>query len=89
MMAEMEKLVSDVRREFQIPPYFPDEAIFNYLEEGKEKLDKLNPGRDIEKDKTFRMLLKNYAYYAYHHKVHEWEKNYQSEILAWQLGSEV
>ena len=85
----MEKLVSEVRREFQIPPYFPDDALQNYLREGKERLDKLNPGRDIEKDHTFRMLLKYYAYYAYNHKVNEWEQNYANTILSWQLGSEV
>lgn len=85
----MEELIAQVRMEFQIPPYFPDDSILNYLEEGKERLDKLNPGRNFEKDKTFRMLLKNYAYYAYHHKVNEWEVNYANVILSWQLGSEV
>ena len=84
----MEKLAVEVRREFQIPPYFPDEALIQYLEEGKERLDFLNPGRDIDNDMTFRMLLKNYVYYAYHHKVNEWEQNYAAVILSWQLGSE-
>lgn len=84
----MEKLAVEVRREFQIPPYFPDEALTQYLKEGKERLDFLNPGRDIESDMTFRMLLKNYVYYAYHHKVNEWEQNYAAVILSWQLGSE-
>lgn len=85
----MEKLVSEVRREFQIPPYFPDDALENYLREGKARLDGLNPGRELGSDQTFRMLLKNYVYYAYHHKVNEWEQNYASLILSWQLESEV
>lgn len=85
----MEKLLAEVRREFQIPPYFPDDALENYIREGKTRLEGLNPGRDIEKDSTFRMLLKNYVYYAYHHKINEWEINYASLILNWQLGSEV
>lgn len=85
----MDKLVAEVRREYQIPPYFPDSGIGQYLKEGKARLDELNPGRDMEKDMIFRMLLKSYAYYAYHHKVDEWEKNYASLILSWQLGSEV
>ena len=59
-----------------------------YVKEGKERLEKLNPGSDLEKDHTFRMLLKNYVYYAYHHKVNEWEQNYASLILNWQLGTE-
>lgn len=85
----MEELASEVREEFQIPPYFPEEIIERYLEEGKARLDGLNPGRDVEKDSVFRMLLKNYVYYAYHHKVNEWEQNYANAILSWQLGSEV
>lgn len=85
----MEVLIEEIRLEFQIPPYFPDGALQSYIEEGKERLDGLNPGRNIETDKTFRMLLKNYVYYAYHHKAHEWEQNYASLILSWQLGSEV
>lgn len=89
-MAEsmIEVLAVQIRREFQIPPYFPDDALENYIREGKERLDKLNPGRDLEKDFTFRMLLKNYVNYAYHHKVNEWEQNYANTILSWQLGSE-
>jgi len=85
----MENLLIEVREEFQIPPYFPDEAIGRYLNEGKARLDGLNPGRNIETDLTFRSLLKNYAYYAYHHKLNEWEQNYANLILSWQLGSEV
>ena len=85
----MENLVKEVREEFQIPPYFSDEGLKRYLQEGKTRLDELNPGRYFDTDLTFRMLLKNYTYYAYHHKVHEWEQNYANLILNWQLGSEV
>lgn len=85
----MEELLKEVRREFQIPPYFPDEAVMKYLEEGNERLEGLNPGRNIDNDITFRMLLKNYVYYAYNHKVNEWEVNYANTILNWQLGREV
>ena len=85
----MEILIAQIRREFQIPPYFPDDVLERYIDEGKERLDGLNPGRDIEKDLTYRMLLKNYVYYAYHHKVNEWEQNYASVILSWQMGTEV
>lgn len=85
----MEKLIEEVRREFQIPPYFPDAGIENYIKEGIEWLDRLNPGSDYDNDLTYRSLLKNYAYYAYHHKINEWEKNYATLILGWQMGSEV
>ena len=83
-----EKFIGEVRNEFQIPPFFRDEWLMNYVKEGKARLDALNPGRDIETDLTYRSLLKNYIYYAYHHRIDDWERNYQSLILSWQMGSE-
>lgn len=88
-MAELEKIVYEVRREFQIPPFFPDEGLMNYAKEGQARLTYLNPKADWEKDCTYRSLLKNYIYYAYHHRLHEWEENYRNLIVSWQLGSEV
>lgn len=85
----LEELINEVRMEFQIPPYFPDESIYNYLTEGKARLDALNPGRDLKNDTVFRTLLKNYVYYAYNHRVYEFEENYGPLILGWQLESEV
>lgn len=82
-------LVREVRRDFQIPPYFEDEGLIRYAKEGEAYLLELNPGKNIEIDHTYRMLLKNYMYYAYHHIVYEWEQNYASLILKWQLESEV
>ena len=84
----MLELAAQVREEFQIPPYFPDEGLTRYLEEGEARLLFLNPIAN-QQDKTYLMLLKNYAYYAYHHKVNEWEENYKNLIVSWQLGSEV
>lgn len=86
---ELEQLIVEVRREFQIPPFFPDDSLENYIKEGYTRLMKLNPVAQLKFDLDFRMLLKNYTYYAYHHKINEWEKNYNSLILSWQLGSEV
>lgn len=88
-MAELEKIVYEVRREFQIPPFFPDEGLMNYAKEGQARLTYLNPKASLEKDCTYRSLLKNYIYYAYHHRLHEWEENYRNLIVSWQLGSEV
>ena len=88
-MAELEKIVYEVRREFQIPPFFPDEGLVNYAKEGQARLTYLNPKANLEKDCTYRSLLKNYIYYAYHHRLHEWEENYRNLIVSWQLGSEV
>lgn len=88
-MAELEKIVYEVRCEFQIPPFFPDEGLANYAKEGQARLTYLNPKANLEKDCTYRSLLKNYIYYAYHHRLHEWEENYRNLIVSWQLGSEV
>ena len=60
----LEEMIEEVRQEFQIPPYFPDESLLRYLKEGKHRLDTLNPGRSLETDDTFRSLLKNYVYYG-------------------------
>lgn len=83
------KLINEVRHDYQIPPYFGDEGLKNYALEGEMILINLNPGRDIEKDHVYRMLLKNYINYAYHKITNEWKTNYATMILEWQLGSEV
>ena len=83
-----EEIIYEIRKEFQIPPFFNDEQLINYVKEGKARLDALNPGRDPDTDLTFRSLLKNYVYYAYQHRIDDWERNYQSLILSWQMGSE-
>lgn len=85
----MEELVKEIREEFQIPPYFSNGNIANIAMEGKVYLETLNPVADFEKDMTFRMLVKNYTYYAYNHKVDEFHNNYGMSILTWQMGTEV
>ena len=82
-------LIDEVRQEFQIPPYFEDSGLKNYVLEGEAVLLGLNPGRDVESDLRYRSLLKSYVYYAYHHQINEWRKNYAFLILEWQLGTEV
>lgn len=85
----MEQLIDEIREEFQIPPYFPDESLANYIIEGETYLGTLNPVVKLEEDMMFRSLLKNYVYYAYNHRINEFVQNYRSLILSWQLGSEV
>lgn len=85
----MDQLIDEIREEFQIPPYFPDESLANYIIEGEAYLGTLNPVVKLEEDMMFRSLLKNYVYYAYNHRINEFDQNYRSLILSWQLGSEV
>lgn len=86
---QLVKIIAEIRSEFQIPPYFSDDGLKNFAKEGMRYLLSRNPLGNLEKDETFQMLLKNYVYYAYHHRVNEWKDNYASMILEWVLGSEV
>ena len=83
------EIIFEVRSEYQIPPYFQDEGLINFATEGYRYLLSRNPIGNIEKDETFQMLLKNYIYYAYFHRVNEWKDNYASMILEWVLNAEV
>lgn len=85
----IKKLAEEIRRDFQIPPYFKDEGLVNYILEGEAELLTLVPYADIEEDKTYRMLLKNYVNYAYYHRVNDWYTNYAAMKLSWQLRKEV
>lgn len=82
------KLIQEVRRDYQIPPFLKDETLKNFAIEGACLLKNLNPVCTTD-DEIFRMLLKNYIYYAYHHQTNEWKANYAELILSWQLGTEV
>lgn len=86
---ELSTLVKEMREEFQIPPYYSDNQLINLAKEGECTVGGLNPGCSITEDLTYRMLLKNYMYYAYHHRVCEFMDNYKSMILTWQMETEV
>lgn len=85
----LEDIVSEMRDEFQIPPYYDDAQLKNLAKEGYFALDKLNSGQDIKNDLQFRMLVKNYMYYGVHHRVNEFFDNYGQTILGWQANTEV
>ena len=86
---ELGTLVAEMRDEFQIPPYYEDKQLAILAKEGEQAVGGLNPGCSITDDLTYRMLLKNYMYYAYHHRVSEFMDNYASVILTWQMETEV
>lgn len=85
----LKNLVIEIREDFQIPPYFPDASLERFAKEGEAYLGALNVECDIETDLTYRSLLKNYVYYALHHRIDEFEQNYASMILSWQLNTEL
>lgn len=90
-MTEGERLllVQEMREEFQIPPYYSDDQLEILAKEGETVVGGLNPGQNIQNDLTYRMLVKNYMYYAMHHRVNEFMENYSSIILTWQMETEV
>lgn len=55
---ELTALVSEMRAEFQIPPYYEDSQLANLAREGECTVGSLNPGCNITTDLTYRMLLK-------------------------------
>lgn len=85
----METLVKEIREEYRIPPYYPDEVIERQVREGEVRLSRLNPGCDIESDLLYRSLVKTYVYYAFQNVTNEFFDNYASSILEWQMESEV
>jgi len=85
----MEELITEIREDYQIPPYFSNESLLRIINEGMAYLDRLNPGCNVQSDLVYRALVKNYSYYSYHHRIDEFEKNYAGMILTWQMESEV
>lgn len=81
-------LITEIRTDFQLPPYFPDDTIQRSIRFAENRLLTLNEEADFESDLTARMLLKNYAYYDLFHKTEEFEKNWKQTIMSWQLQAE-
>lgn len=83
---ELKKLTDEVREEFQIPPYFSENSLKNYVSEGIFELTKLIPTIDFVADLHARSILKNYVLYAYNKKLDEFFINYNPNILRLQLS---
>lgn len=83
-------LVDEVRADYQIPPYTPDDVIVRAVKESAARLSGLvETAINWYEDQTARELLKARTYYSFNHVLDEFEKNYGHEIRAWQLGMEV
>lgn len=79
------KLITEMRLDFQLPPYMPEETIERAIRERFARLVRLKIF-DPDTDAEGRNLLKNAAYYELYHRYEEFEKAYQHDILSWQLG---
>ena len=90
MTAEaLNALVTEIRADFQIPPYTPDAIIERAVQRCAARLESLKPGADFEADTIGRGLLGNYAYYDIVHRGEEFLQNYGPDVRAWQLSEEV
>lgn len=78
-------LCEEIRADFQIPPYTPDEVIQRAVQRCAARLDSLKPGADFETDTLGRSYLKDFAYYDMVHRYEEFLQNYGPDIRAWQL----
>lgn len=85
MEESVAKIVTEIREDFQIPPYADDKIFGRYVSEGDAYFKQLVNDADFENDLEYRSLLKNYVYYAYHHIINEFLENYKSAILTWQI----
>lgn len=86
---EKQALVSEMRSQYQVPPYISDEELGIKASNGLAYLDRINPGCDPVKDELCKSLVENYMYYDLHHKSNEFPEDYAHTILMWQLSTEV
>lgn len=81
----IKKLLKEIREEYQIPPYFSDDALTSYTKTAEHYLNSLVSKINYDTDFTARMLLKNYVFYAYHKKSDEFKINFNGDIVGWQM----
>ena len=87
-MAGFEQLISEVREEYQIPPFISDTVLRQYAIESDAYFRQLKPNCNFDADAVYRLLLKARIYYAHNHVLNEFEDNYKRSILTWQMESE-
>lgn len=83
----IDSIVSEVREEFHIPPYFSDKHLKNFVKEAIQYIENLNPTCDIDEDYTAMSLLKYRVFYAYNNKLSEYYEDFRTSIISWQMQS--
>lgn len=82
----MEKeLVSEIRGEYQIPPFFTDVFLETLILDSMYCFKKLYDKVDFETDRSARELLKIRVFYAYNKRLDEFTENYSNDIVRWQM----
>jgi len=87
-MADYDALITEIREDYQLPPYVSDTVITRYIQEGEAFFNSLAISVDYDSDLELRSLLKNYVYYAWNHVLNEFQENYSRSILKWQFEHE-
>ena len=83
-------LITEIRTDFQIPPYQSDDTIGRAIDKCYARLKfLLGSDFDVESDLQGRELLENAVYYELYHGYEDFEPAWQANILSWQLGGEV
>ena len=83
-------LITEIRTDFQIPPYQSDDTIGRATDKCYARLVfLLGSDFDVESDLQGRELLENAVYYELYHRYEEFEPAWQANILSWQLGGKV
>ena len=83
-------LITEIRTDFQIPPYQSDDTIGRAIDKCYARLTFLyGSDFDAETDQQGREILENAVYYELYHRYEEFEPAWQANILSWQLGGEV
>ncbi len=79
------ELVSEIRGEYQIPPFFADDRLDVLISDSMYYFQKLYNGIDFETDRSARELLKVRVFYAYNKRLDEFSENYANDIVRWQM----
>ena len=82
-------LIAEIRADYQIPPYTPDEVIGRAVQRCAARLGSLRKATDFEGDLIGRGYLKDFVYYDLNHRVEEFMANYGPDIRAWMLQEEI
>lgn len=82
----IDSLIKELRDEYQIPPFYSNKSLTSNLKEGAHELSRFVEEPDFQEDMTARSLLKNYVYYAFFKKTHEFFNNYNNDLVSWQMS---
>lgn len=79
------KLISEMREEYQIPPFFTDTMLETLISDSMYYFQKLYDRVDFDIDRSARELLKVRVFYAYNKRLDEFAENYANDIVRWQM----